>query len=38
MIKAGETGWESMVPDTVADNIKENCLFDYPCATDKKRQ
>ncbi len=31
MIKTGEPGWEDMVPDTVADVIKENCLFDYPC-------
>ena len=31
MIKSGESGWEEMVPDTVADIIKENCLFDYPC-------
>lgn len=31
MIKTGEAGWEEMVPDTVADIIKENCLFDYPC-------
>lgn len=36
MIKAGESGWEQMVPDTVADIIKDNCLFDYPCAVDKK--
>ncbi|MCX6199962.1 MAG: TonB-dependent receptor [Bacteroidetes bacterium] len=31
MIKAGEPGWEDMVPDTVADIIKEKCLFEYPC-------
>lgn len=31
MIKAGEPGWENMVPDTVADIIKDKCLFDYPC-------
>jgi hypothetical protein len=31
MIKANEHGWEEMVPDTVADFIKANCLFDYPC-------
>lgn len=31
MIKAGESGWEEMVPDTVADIVKENCLFEYPC-------
>jgi hypothetical protein len=31
MIKAGEPGWEEKVPDTVADIIKDKCLFDYPC-------
>ena len=31
MIKAGEPGWEEMVPDTVADMVKDKCLFDYPC-------
>ena len=29
MIKAGETGWEQMVPDTVADIVKQKALFDY---------
>ncbi len=32
MIKSGEPGWEEMVPDTVADIVKDRCLFDYPCA------
>lgn len=31
MIKSGEAGWEEMVPDTVADIVKDRCLFDYPC-------
>jgi hypothetical protein len=31
MIRAAEDGWESDVPDTVAEYIKANCLFDYPC-------
>ena len=31
-IKSGESGWEDCVPDTVAQFIKDNCLFDYPCA------
>ena len=31
MIKSGEPGWEQMVPDTVADIVKEKCLFGYPC-------
>jgi len=29
MIKAGEAGWEQMVPDTVADIVKQKALFDY---------
>lgn len=31
MIKSGESGWEELVPDKVADIIKANCLFEYPC-------
>ncbi len=31
MISAGKEGWEEMVPDTVAEMIKTQCLFDYPC-------
>jgi len=31
MIKSGEPGWENMVPEKVAEIIKENCLFEYPC-------
>ncbi|MEN7547333.1 TonB-dependent receptor [Rapidithrix thailandica] len=31
MIKSGKSGWEDLVPDTVADIIKDKCLFDYPC-------
>jgi len=30
MIENGENGWESMVPNRVADAIKENHLFNYP--------
>ena len=30
MIKSGEYGWEEMVPDTVADIVKEKHLFGYP--------
>jgi len=29
MIKSGEPGWEQMVPDTVADIVKQKRLFDY---------
>lgn len=35
MIKAGEPGWEEMVPDTVADIIKEKWLFDYPSEVEE---
>ena len=30
-IKEGESTWENMVPEKVANQIKTNCLFDYPC-------
>lgn len=35
MIKHGKSGWEKMVPKVVEDAIKDKCLFDYPCETDK---
>jgi len=31
-IKNGTNNWEDKVPKKVATLIKENCLFDYPCA------
>ncbi|MFK8101620.1 MAG: TonB-dependent receptor [Saprospiraceae bacterium] len=31
MLQAGETGWENMVPERVAEIIKEKCLFGFPC-------
>jgi len=31
MVKAGEEGWETMVPEGVARIIKDKCLFGYPC-------
>lgn len=31
MIKSNESGWEDLVPGNVANIIKENCLFEYPC-------
>ncbi len=34
MIKRAEPGWEQFVPDIVAQAIKKNCLFDYPCETN----
>ncbi|WP_116128342.1 TonB-dependent receptor [Lewinella sp. IMCC34183] len=30
MIRAGEDGWEKMVPERVAKLVKEDCLFGYP--------
>lgn len=35
MIQRGEEGWEKHVPQKVAELIKENCLFDYPCTLDQ---
>lgn len=35
MIKLGKEGWEKMVPKMVEEAIKDKCLFDYPCPTDK---
>ena len=34
MIQAGEDGWEVMVPASVAQQIKTNCLFGYPCEVE----
>ncbi len=31
MIQNKEKGWEKMVPDVVAQAVKEQCLFEYPC-------
>lgn len=31
MLRAGESGWEAMVPPKVAQLIKEQFLFGYPC-------
>jgi hypothetical protein len=30
-IQQGSDGWEKGVPAKVAELIKMNCLFDYPC-------
>jgi hypothetical protein len=35
-IQSGESGWEQLVPQRVAEMIKANCLFDYPCAPEIK--
>lgn len=34
-IKAAEPEWEQSVPEKVAQLIKDNCLFDYPCDPGK---
>jgi hypothetical protein len=34
-IQQGKNGWESGVPAKVAELIKANCLFDYPCDPEK---
>ncbi|MDX1903185.1 MAG: TonB-dependent receptor [Thermonemataceae bacterium] len=39
MIRTNEEGWEEMVPEVVAEKIKNNCLFGFPCVVvgNKKR-
>lgn len=34
MIQQGTEGWEKLVPDRVAEQIKANCLFGYPCEVE----
>ncbi len=34
-IQSGSNEWEKNVPEKVAQIIKENCLFDFPCKPDK---
>lgn len=31
MVKEGAPGWEALVPESVAEMIKDKCLFGYPC-------
>lgn len=31
MVKEGAPGWENLVPHSVAEIIKEKCLFGFPC-------
>lgn len=42
MVKEGAPGWEKLVPESVAEMIKEKCLFGFPCvvynAEEKARQ
>jgi len=35
MIQEDKSGWEDMVPASVAKLVKEKCLFDYPCRPSK---
>jgi hypothetical protein len=30
-VKSGEDGWEKLVPESVAEIIKDRCLFGFPC-------
>lgn len=34
MVQQGEDGWETMVPEGVVRQIKDNCLFGYPCEVE----
>ncbi|MBU1822894.1 MAG: TonB-dependent receptor [Bacteroidetes bacterium] len=38
MVKSGEPGWEELVPDSVAEIIKDRCLFGFPCVVYDARQ
>lgn len=31
MIQNNEQGWEKMVPEKIAKQVKDKCLFDFPC-------
>ena len=37
MIQNNESGWEKMVPDVVAKEVKAKCLFDFPCDPAPKK-
>lgn len=37
-IRKGEDGWEQYVPEIIANAIKENCLFDYPCSIEDQQK
>ncbi|MDW7695617.1 TonB-dependent receptor [Flammeovirgaceae bacterium SG7u.111] len=38
MIKSGNDGWEKYMPEQVAEAIKTNCLFDYPCSVEYQKE
>lgn len=37
-IKSGDPRWEACVPSYVAENVKEKCLFEYPCVLVSDKQ
>lgn len=38
MVKSGEEGWEKLVPESVAEIIKDRCLFGFPCVVYDARE
>ncbi|TDB68829.1 TonB-dependent receptor [Arundinibacter roseus] len=38
MVKRGEPGWEQLVPENVAQIIKDKCLFGFPCVVYDARE
>jgi hypothetical protein len=38
MVKRGEPGWEELVPENVAQIIKDKCLFGFPCVVYDARK
>jgi hypothetical protein len=38
MVKSGEPGWEELVPESVAEIIKDRCLFGFPCVVYDARK
>ncbi|KXX70095.1 hypothetical protein [Flammeovirga sp. SJP92] len=38
LIKSGSDEWEDMVPQVVVEQIKQYCLFDYPCSVEEKER
>ncbi len=38
MVKSGEPGWEELVPESVAEIIKDKCLFGFPCVVYDARK
>ncbi|WP_281613583.1 TonB-dependent receptor [Flammeovirga sp. SubArs3] len=38
LIKEGSTEWEVMVPQIVVEQVKQFCLFNYPCSVERKKE